>query len=136
MSWAIYKRAHIRLDAVFDLVSERIEGLLYLFGNAMVLLFALLTLNYSIPLVFTSLEFGATTQALRVNRAFFQAAIPLGFALLSIRVLQRSYYDVRDIRSGDPVFKGEAIFLDDEGEGPEEPTATERENGATTEGGR
>ena len=136
MSWAIYKRAHIRLDAIFDLVSERTEGYLYLFGNAMMLLFALLTLNYSIPLVFTSLEFGATTQALRVNRAFFQAAIPLGFALLSVRVLQRSYYDVKDIRNGRPVYKGDAIFLEEEDDQMEGQTTTESEKRATTEGDR
>lgn len=113
ISWAAYKRTHIRIDAVYDLVSERTENYLYLFSDLMMVLFAVYAIWYSIPLLETSLRFDAKTQALRVNRAFFQIAVPLGFSLMIFRVLQRTYHDVRDIRAGRPVYKGESVFFDD-----------------------
>lgn len=116
MSWATYKRAHIRLDVLFQYVSERVEGYLYILSDIVMFVFAVLAIRYTIPLIQTSLEFGAATQALRVNRAFFQIAIPIGFTLFIFRVLQRLYYDVRDVRSGRPVYKGESVFLEDDEE--------------------
>lgn len=114
MSWGIYTRTHIRVDAVFDLVSERTEGYLYLFSDIVLLIIAFFAIRYSIPMLRTSLQFGAVTPALRVNRAFFQVAVPLGFTLFSVRVIQRMYNDIKDIRAGRPVYKGEDIFVDGE----------------------
>ncbi|PSP76778.1 TRAP transporter permease DctQ [Halobacteriales archaeon QS_3_64_16] len=138
MSWAVRERTHIRLDALFDVVSDRTEGLLYILGDVMMLVFALYTLNYSLPLILTSIEFGSATQALRVNRAFFQFAVPFGFLLFSGRVIQRMYYDIQDVRHGREVYKGEAIFLEDDEE--EEETGktgsdTESDTDAGTTGG-
>jgi TRAP-type C4-dicarboxylate transport system permease small subunit len=135
MSWAVRERTHIRLDALFDLVSKRIEGLLYIFGDVMMLLFALYTLNYSIPLILTSLEFGSATQALRLNRAFFQFAVPFGFLLFSGRVIQRMYYDIQDVRHGREVYKGEAIFLEEDKDEGETESDTQPDTDAGTRGG-
>lgn len=72
---------------------------------------------YTIPIIEASLEFGAQTQALSIQLALVQIAIPIGFSLMMIRLLQRTYYDIVDIRAGRPVFKGENIFIDeDDGE--------------------
>jgi TRAP-type C4-dicarboxylate transport system permease small subunit len=136
MSWAVYKRAHIRLDVIFQYVSERVEGYLYIFSDLTMLAFAAYTIWYSIPLIQTSIEFGAATQALRVNRVFFQIAIPLGFTLFSARVLQRLYYDVKDVRNDRPVYKGDAVFLTEEEEEAAEEAQAEAEADGETGGGR
>lgn len=119
ISLAAYKRTHIRIDILMNRASQRVENYLYLFGNIVMLIFASYAIWYTIPLIETSIKFQAETQALSINRAFAQFAIPFGFTLMIIRILQRTYYDIRDIRAGDPVFKGENIFIDesDEGEG-------------------
>jgi TRAP-type C4-dicarboxylate transport system permease small subunit len=116
ISWAAYKRTHIRIDAIFGLVSERTENYLYLFSDLMFILFAVYAIWYSLPLIQTSIGFGAKTQALRINRAIFQSAVPIGMLLMIIRILQRTYYDILDIRAGRPVYKGESIFFDEEDE--------------------
>jgi TRAP-type C4-dicarboxylate transport system permease small subunit len=113
ISLAAYKRTHIRIGILLDAVSERVEGYLYLFSNFVLLAFAAYAIWYTIPLIQTSLEFGAETQALAINRAFAQFAIPVGLTMMVVRVLQRTYQDVRDIRAGRPVFKGENVFTDD-----------------------
>jgi TRAP-type C4-dicarboxylate transport system permease small subunit len=117
ISWAAHKRTHIRIDMIYGLVSDRTENYLYLFSDLMMILFAAYAFWYSLPLIQTSLEFGAKTQALRVSRAIFQIAVPLGFSLMSVRVLQRAYEDIHDIRAGRPVYKGENIFFDEDEDG-------------------
>jgi TRAP-type C4-dicarboxylate transport system permease small subunit len=131
ISWAAHKRTHIRIDAIYGLVSDRTENYLYLFSDLMMILFAAYAFWYSLPLIQTSLEFGAKTQALRVSRAIFQAAVPIGFSLMSVRVLQRTYEDVRDIRAGRPVYKGESIFFEED----ETVNADHAADGGTREGG-
>lgn len=115
MSWAAYKRTHIRIDVLYTYVSDRVEDYLYLVSDVMMLLFALVTINFTIPILRSSVRYNAQTQALRLNRAFFQFAVLLGFAMFTIRVLQRTYGDLKDVRAGRRVFKGEAIFLEEDG---------------------
>lgn len=114
ISWATYKRTHIRIDAIYGLVSDRVENYLYLFSDLMMALFAAYAIWYTIPLIQTTLRFGATTQALRVNRAFFQVAVLIGFSLMMIRIAQRTYHDIQDTRAGRPVYKGASVFIDDD----------------------
>lgn len=113
ISLAAYKRTHIRIGLLLDAASERVENYLYLFSNFVLLAFAAYAIWYTIPLIQTSLEFGAVTQALEINRAFAQLAIPIGLGMMIVRVLQRTYHDIADIRAGRPVFKGENVFTDD-----------------------
>ncbi|MFB6202285.1 MAG: TRAP transporter small permease [Halorhabdus sp.] len=120
ISLATYKRTHIRIDVLLDAASERVENYLYLISNFVLLAFAVYAIRYTIPLIQTSIKFNSETQALAINRAFAQFAIPLGLGMMVVRILQRTYQDVRDIRAGRPVFKGENAFTEEEiGEGAE-----------------
>lgn len=116
ISWAAYKRTHIRIDILMTRASQRVENYMYLLGDIVVFFFGAYAVWYTIPLIQTSLKFQAKTQALAINRAFAQIAIPIGLSLMMIRIVQRTYYDIRDIRAGDPVFKGENIFIDEDSE--------------------
>ena len=42
----------------------------------------------------TLLEFGAASSALRISKAWFEAAIPLGFAMMIVRLVQALIRDV------------------------------------------
>lgn len=114
MSWAAHKRTHIRIDVIYSYVSDRVEDYLYLFSDVMMLLFAVIAIKFTLPIIRTSIRYNSQTQALRMNRAFFQFAVLLGFGMFAIRVLQRTYGDIRDIRAGRHVFKGEEIFLEED----------------------
>lgn len=119
ISWAAYKRSHIRIDIFLNQVSQQVENYLYLFSNFIMMIFGGYVIWYTIPIIEASLEFGAQTQALSIQLALVQIAIPIGLSLMMIRLLQRTYYDIMDIRAGRPVFKGENIFID-EGNGEKE----------------
>jgi TRAP-type C4-dicarboxylate transport system permease small subunit len=112
ISWAVYQRVHIRITAIYDLVSDRVEGYLYLLSDVVLFLFGAYAIWYTIPLIQTSLEFNSLTQALRINRAFAQFAIPTGMGLMMIRVVQRTYYDIKDVRAGRQPYQGENVFAD------------------------
>ncbi|MFC7249441.1 TRAP transporter small permease [Halomicroarcula sp. GCM10025324] len=109
-SWGVHKRLHIRIDILHQYISERATGFLYILGDLVMLAFVVVAVQWTIPQLQTLLEFGAVTSALRVNKIFFQMAIPIGMGLMTVRILQALYRDVQDVRAGRAVYKGEQLF--------------------------
>ena len=109
-AYAVRERAHIRFDILFNALPKRLHGWLYLFGEAMTLAFACIALYYSMHTIQQLLQFGGTTPVLRVNKAWFEAAVPLGFALVVVRTLQAMWRDLADLRAGREAYGGKALF--------------------------
>jgi TRAP-type C4-dicarboxylate transport system permease small subunit len=109
-AYAVKERAHIRFDILLLRASPRIKGCLYVFGELATLLFAVIAIYWSMHTVQQLLHFGGTTPVLRVNKTWFEAAVPIGFALVVIRCVQAIWRDVSDIRHGRDVFVGKAMF--------------------------
>lgn len=109
-SAAVRERAHIRIDVLVKFLPLRGRALLFLFGDLMTLVLAIIALYWSIAPIITSLHFGSVTEALRVSRAWFLAAVPLGFGMMSIRLVQSMVRDVRDMRAGRAPFEGSKLF--------------------------
>lgn len=109
-AYAVRERAHIRFDIAFGWIPQRMHGYVYLLGEIATLVFACIAFWYSTHTIRQLLEFDATTPVLRVNKAWFEAAVPLGFALVVLRVLQAIRRDMADLRAGRPAFAGKALF--------------------------
>jgi TRAP-type C4-dicarboxylate transport system permease small subunit len=109
-SYAVKQRAHIRFDIVLHLLPRRFHGYMYLFGELCTLVFAGFALYWSLHTIATMLEFNALAPALRVSQAWFEAAVPLGFAMMVVRVLQSAWRDIQDIRAGRDAFSGTLLF--------------------------
>lgn len=109
-AYAVKERAHIRFDILLLRVSPRVKGYLNVFAELATLLFAVIAIYWSMHTVQQLLHFGGTTPVLRVNKTWFEAAVPIGFALVVVRCLQAIWRDVNDIRSGREVFAGKAMF--------------------------
>ncbi len=107
---AVKDRAHIRIDIVFKFLPARGVAVLYLLGDIITLVFACAALYWSLESVATSLRFGAATHGLRINQAWFSFAIPFGFTLILIRLVQSIRRDVADMRSGRSPFTGRKLF--------------------------
>lgn len=110
VSWGVHKRVHVRIDLLHSYVSERVKGVLYVLSGIGLLVFSVYAIRWSIPPISTSLEFGSTTPGMRVNRAYFQTAIPIAFTLTIVRTLQWLYRDVRNLYEGQPVNEGAPLF--------------------------
>lgn len=109
-SAAIKERAHIRIDLILHLFSSRVKALVFIFGDIVTLILAVLAIYMSMESVLTSLEFGSVTHGLRISQAWFLAAVPIGFAMMVFRILQSIKRDWSDLRAGRPVFEGNKLF--------------------------
>ena len=109
-AWAVRQRAHIRFDTVITLLPGRFHGYVYIFADLVTLGFACVACYWSIHTIGNILQFGAAAPALRISKAWFEIAVPLGFMLIVIRLLQSIVRDIRDLRAGRPAWKGTLLF--------------------------
>ena len=109
-SAAIRERAHIRIDFLLPLLSNRFRALAYIFGDLVTMALAVVALYWSMHPVLNSIEFGSVTHGLRVSQAWFLFAVPLGFSMMILRLIQSMKRDISDLRAGRPVFEGNKLF--------------------------
>jgi len=109
-SAAIRERAHIRIDFLLPLLSQRWRAIAFIFGDIATLVLAVFALYWSMDPVINSIEFGSVTHGLRISQAWFLFAVPLGFAMITLRLLQSMKRDLSDLRAGRPVFEGNKLF--------------------------
>ena len=109
-SAAIKERAHIRIDVLLPLFSERIRGCIFIFGDIVTLILAVLAIYWSMEPVINSIHFGSVTHGLRISQAWFVVAVPLGFTMMVVRILQSIWRDVQDVKNGRPIFEGNKLF--------------------------
>lgn len=107
---AVRERAHIRIDVILHYLPPRGVAAVYLFGDILTAILACLALYWSLDPVLVSLKFGNVTDGLRIVRAWFLVAVPLGFGLILLRLVQSMIRDIGDIRSGRPVYTGGKLF--------------------------
>jgi TRAP-type C4-dicarboxylate transport system permease small subunit len=81
-----------------------------IFAEVATIVFACVALYWSMHTIQTLLHFGAQTPVLRVNKSWFEAAVPIGFALVIYRSLQGIWRDAKDFKAGRMPFAGKAMF--------------------------
>jgi TRAP-type C4-dicarboxylate transport system permease small subunit len=109
-SAAVRERAHIRIDVLFNYVSPKVKALLFIIGDLIMLAIAILAVFWAIETVAVSAKFGSVSHGLRISMVWFLLAVPIGFTLMIIRLLQSLKRDVADLRAGRPVFEGAQLF--------------------------
>ncbi len=107
---AVRERGHIRIDVLMHYVGPRAKALLYLFGDLVMVAVALVALYHSLETVHVAAKFGSVTDGLRISRVWFLMAVPVGFALVLLRLVQSILRDVADLRAGRPVYEGDKLF--------------------------
>ena len=103
-------RNHIRIDLVPRLLGPRARFLLYLYFDALYLLLAGLVIFYSLKVIEISVTNNTLMTGFDLNMAYAQAALPLGWALLAYRVVQRFVRTVRIYRARGEVPLGGTDF--------------------------
>ena len=109
-AYAVRERAHIRFDILVGRVGPRTKSALYIFAELATIVFAIIALYWSMHTIRQLLQFGGTTPVLRVNKVWFEAAVPIGFALILWPSMQGIARDWRDLRAGRSVYVGKAMF--------------------------
>jgi TRAP-type C4-dicarboxylate transport system permease small subunit len=109
-SAAIKERAHIRIDLILPLLGDRGRAVIMIIGDLVTIVLAVLAFWWSLESVLVSLKFGSVTHGLRISLAWFLAAVPLGFAMMLVRLIQSIIRDVSDLKAGRPIYRGKKLF--------------------------
>ena len=92
----IRQKKHIRVDLIDKIIKPKSLTLLNIYYDILVTIVAILVIYYSLKLINVQLTFGIVMTAADINMAFAQAALPLGWALILIRITQ-NWLDSRNI---------------------------------------
>ena len=92
----IRQRKHIRVDLIDKIIKPKSMTLLNIYYDILVTIVAILVIYYSLKLINVQLTFGIVMTAADINMAFAQAALPLGWALILIRITQ-NWLDSRNL---------------------------------------
>lgn len=109
-SAAVRERAHIRIDVLVHYLPPRGVAVFYLFGDLLTAVLACFAIYWSLDPVAVSWHFGSVTDGLRIVQVWFLVAVPLGFSLMLLRLVQSIVRDIGDLRSGRPVYSGRKLF--------------------------
>ncbi len=107
---AVRDRAHIRIDVLLHYLPPRGGAIVYLIGDLLTAVLVCLAIYWSLDPVLVSIKFGNVTDGLRIVRAWFLIAVPLGFTVVMVRLVQSILRDLGDLRAGRPVFTGRRLF--------------------------
>jgi len=107
---AVKERAHIRIDVLLHYVGPRVKAAIYILGDLVMLGVAIVALWYSFETVMVSGKFGSVSHGLRVSMVWFLMAVPLGFGLMVLRLVQSLLRDFGSLRDGTPVYEGDRLF--------------------------
>ena len=109
-SAAVRDRAHIRIDVLYHYVNRRIKSLLYILGDLVMMVVAMFAFYWSFEVVGVAWKFESVSHGLRLPMVWFLMAVPVGFGLMMLRLLQSLYRDIVDFRGGKRVYEGEKMF--------------------------
>lgn len=109
-SAAIKERIHIRIDFILLKVGDRSRAMLMIFGDLITIVLAVIAFRWSLQSVLVSIKFGSITHGLHISLAWFLAAVPLGFAMMLVRLIQAIIRDVSDLKAGRPIYQGKKLF--------------------------
>ena len=107
---AVKERGHIRIDVLMQYIGPRPKALLYIFGDLVMFAVAAVAFWWSFETVLVSAKFGSVTHGLRISQVWFLSAVPIGFALVMLRLVQSFLRDLGDLRHGRPVYEGDKLF--------------------------
>lgn len=107
---AVKERAHIRIDVLLHYLPPRGVAIFYLIGDVLTAVLACFAIYWSMDPVLVSWKFGNVTDGLRIVRVWFLAAVPFGFTIVMIRLVQSIIRDIGDLRAGRPPYTGEKLF--------------------------
>ena len=91
MSLAAKQQQHVRVTAQYLLIPQRMRAFMWLASDVVWVAFNLIFTVQGIGLVQHALQFPETTSSLQWSAAYIYTIIPIGFLLMTLRILQLYY---------------------------------------------
>jgi TRAP-type C4-dicarboxylate transport system permease small subunit len=102
VSYAVKVGAHIRVDAVTNMLPVSTRRYVNLFSYFMFIVFAALVIKEGYALSAKIFSFGQASSSLGLPMGYVYMAPTVGFGLVIFRILQKMVEEVQLIRKGDP----------------------------------
>lgn len=94
-SFAIYKGAHIRIDALINVYPRKLRPYIMFIGDLIFLLYAAVVAYFGGKYTLKLFQTGQVSMGMRVLMGYMYAAIPVSHSFWVIRLLQRMYKKIR-----------------------------------------
>lgn len=107
---AVRDRIHLRIDVIFSYLSNRLQTLLYMFGDLVMLVVAIISFFMAWETLEVSMKFTSVSHGLRISMVWFLFAVPFGLGLLLLRIVQSFWRDLKILKNGEPAYKGPTLF--------------------------
>jgi TRAP-type C4-dicarboxylate transport system permease small subunit len=107
---AVKDRAHLKIDVIYNYLPPKWVSYFHLAGDVLTVVFACIALFFSIQTMIVEIKFDALTPGLRINSAYFGFAVPFGFSLVLVRLIQSIRRDIIDIKAGRELTAGMKLF--------------------------
>lgn len=109
-SQAAKRRTHISISVIEKFLSQQGQYTMAFFYNSLFILLCILGFKYVSVFVGVHYKYNTLSIATRYPMYLVYAAVPLGYALMIVRVVQNMVIDYHDMRAGRPIRRGMALF--------------------------
>lgn len=97
-AYAIYKNAHIKIDAAINIFPKKIRPFLPIVGEVIFLVYAVAITIYSTDYCMDLLASHQISMGLHITMGYMYAAIPVGHALMSLRLIQLIVREIKQLK--------------------------------------
>lgn len=109
-SIAVKDRLHIRIGILVDRLPNQIRNLFNIFYGVLGIFLAIIAIKYSIEPVLTSIKYQSVTDGLRIVQAWFLFAVPFGFSIILLRLVQVMIEDIQNFIAKQPPSSPKKLF--------------------------
>lgn len=95
ISYGVRKNRHIRINVFTNLFSERTRKYLMLLSDFLFIFFATIVVLKSTEVAQLTARLGQITAATEMSMAVVYAAVPIGYTLVCIRLIQNIYHKIK-----------------------------------------
>lgn len=116
-AWAIKSGSHIKMDIIMSFVNEKWKFILRTFGNLVFALCAVTIIANSIPVIDLHFQMGNLAESralaeLNFNLGYAYIALPLGWGLVLIRLIQSQIIMYKKYKLGTVIGEEEVVRVD------------------------
>lgn len=97
-AYAIYKNAHIKIDAAVNLFPKKIRPIMPIIGEIIFLVYAIAITVYSVDYCMDLFASHQISMGLHVTMGYMYAAIPVGHGLMSLRLIQLIIREIKTLK--------------------------------------
>ncbi len=97
ISYGIKTGKHVKIDAAVNLFPKKIRKYVLFLSDIMFLVFAGIIIKYSYQVAMLIFKLGQTSPGTGILMGYVYLAVPIGFILVSIRLIQKMVLKARDM---------------------------------------